>query len=113
MDVNIKAISGSWTLGYSLDKHSIRSTPGYNGAVHMQYGTVRTEAGEALFKLKYRFDYPQVALIAQQLNTSFGSVFQSAGLIIPMPASKARERQPVTEIAREFAKLKAVPYYEN
>ena len=114
MTVNIKEITGVWTLGYSLDKHTTSSTPiGYNASGYMQYNTIRPEAGEALFQLKYRSDYSQIPLIAQQMNTSFGEVFSSAGLVIPMPASKARNRQPVTEIAREVARLKGVPCYEN
>ena len=114
MNVNIKEITGVWTLGYSLDKHTTSSTPiGNNASGYMQYNTIRPEAGEALFQLKYRSDYSQISLIAQQMNASFGEVFSSAGLVIPMPASKVRNRQPVTEIAREFARLKGIPCYEN
>ncbi len=114
MNVNIKEISGVWELGYSLDKHTISSTPaGHNEFGHMQFHTVRPEAGEALFQLKYRFDFSQVPLIAQQMNASFGAAFSSVSLIIPMPASKARSRQPVTEIAKEFAHLKGIPCCEN
>lgn len=114
MDVNIKKIDGAWKLGYSLDKHTLSSTPiGYNEFGHMQFDTVRPEAGEALFQLKYRSDFPQVSIIAQQLNSSLGHLFSTASLIIPMPASTARHRQPVTEIAREFARLKGIPCYEN
>jgi len=44
MDVDIKRIDGVWTLGYSLDKHTISSTPiGYNEYGHMQFDTVRPE----------------------------------------------------------------------
>lgn len=114
MNVNIKEIIGVWTLGYSLDKHTISSKPiGHNEFGHMQFETIRPEAGEALFQLKYRSDFSQVIQIAQQLNVSFGNVFASANFIIPMPASKTRNRQPVTEIAREFARLKGIPCYEN
>ena len=114
MNVNVKKIIGVWTLGYSLDKHTTSSTPiGRNESGHMQFDTVRPEAGEALFQLKYRSDFSQVSIIAQQLNESLGRVFSSCGLIIPMPASKTRNRQPVTEIAREFARLMSIPCYEN
>src|SRR5690606_28072007 len=44
---------------------------------------------------------------------SLGAAFSSCGLIIPMPASKHRQRQPVTEIARELAKLMGIPCVEN
>ena len=114
MDVNIKRIDGVWTLGYSLDKHTTSSTPiGYNEYGHMQFDTLRPEAGEALFQLKYRSDFSQVSLIAQQMNKSLGKFFSSCSLVIPMPASKVRTRQPVTEIARELALLLSIPCYEN
>lgn len=114
MDVNIKQIEGVWTLGYSLDKHTLSSTPiGPNEYGHMQFDTIRPEAGEALFQLKYRSDYSQVSIIANQLHASFGDAFSTAGLVVPMPASTARNRQPVTEIAREYARLAGIPCYEN
>ncbi|OOE91592.1 ComF family protein [Salinivibrio sp. AR640] len=114
MDVNIKQMEGIWTLGYSLDRHTIRSTPiGYNEYGYMQFDTERPEAGEALFQLKYRSDYSQVPIIGQQLCSSFGRAFSSANLIIPMPASTPRNRQPVTEIARDLSQRMGIPYVEN
>lgn len=114
MDVNIRRIDGVWTLGYSLDKHTTSSTPiGYNEFGHMQFKTLRPEAGEALFRLKYRSDFSQVSLIAQQMNKSLGKFFSSCNLIIPMPASRARSRQPVTEIAKELALLMGIQCYED
>ncbi|WP_204369078.1 ComF family protein [Methylocucumis oryzae] len=47
------------------------------------------------------------------MNKSFGKFFSSCSLIIPMPASKVRNRQPVTEIAKELARLMGIPCYEN
>ena len=114
MNVNIKRIDGTWTLGYSLDKHTISSTPiGNNEYGHMQFDTVRAEAGEALFQLKYRSDFSQVSLIAQQMKKSLGNYFSSCNLIVPMPASKVRTRQPVNEIAKELALLMGISCYEN
>ncbi|MCE9686360.1 ComF family protein [Shewanella sp. AS16] len=114
MDVNVKQIEGIWTLGYSLDRHTTRSTPvGYNEYGHMQFDTERPEAGEALFQLKYRSDYSQVPIIGQQLYSSFGSAFASASLVVPMPASTSRSRQPVTEIAKDLAQRMRVPCVEN
>lgn len=47
------------------------------------------------------------------MHTSFSPYFSSAGLVIPMPPSKQRPRQPVIEIARELARLMNRPCYEN
>lgn len=114
MEVNIKEIVGVWKLGYSLDKHTTSSTPiGYDEFGHMRFDTIRSEAGEALFQLKYRSVFSQVSLIAQQMNESFSKVFSSVNLVIPMPPSKVRNGQPVVEIAKEFARLKGVSCCEN
>jgi len=114
MEVNIRQLHGVWDLGYSLDKHTISSTPiGYNDWRHMQFDTIRPEAGEALFQLKYRSDFTQVSVIASQMHKSFFKYFASANFIIPIPASKQRPKQPVTEIARELSRLMKIPCYEK
>ena len=114
MKVNVRQIHGGWDLGYSLDKHTISSTPiGPNEWGHMQFDTIRPEAGEALFQLKYRSDSSQVNIIASQMYNSLYRYFSSANLIIPMPASKQRQRQPVTEIAKELSQLMSIPCYEG
>lgn len=114
MQINIQRIHGIWDLGYSLDKHTISSTPiGSNEWGHMQFDTVRSEIGEALFKLKYRSDFSQVKIIAAQIKESLSSYFMSTSFVVPMPASKIRERQPVSEIAREVARLMNIPCRED
>lgn len=53
IEVNIKEISGVWNSGYSLDKHTISSTPkGNNDYGHMQYDTVRSEVGGSTIPVK-------------------------------------------------------------
>lgn len=114
MEVNIKEIVGSWNLGYSLDKHTLHSTPiGHNQWGHMQFDTVRPDAGEALYQLKYRNDFSQAPIIAEQMHISLGNAFSTANLVVPMPPSKNRVRQPVTEIARELSQLMGIPCYEE
>lgn len=114
MDVNIKEIKGNWDLGYSLDRHTLRSTYiGENEWGHPKFDTVRPVAGEALYQLKFKFDYTQVAIIAKQMFDSLSPHFNSADLVIPMPPSKPRLRQPVIEIAKELARLMNRPCYET
>lgn len=114
MEVNVKEILGIWDLGLSLDKHTISSTPiGQNQWGHMQFDTVRPEAGEALYQLKYRNDISQELIIAEQMYSSFSSHFSSSNLILPMPPSKVRIRQPVIEIAKKLATKMNIPCYEN
>lgn len=114
MEVDIKQLHGDWNLGFSLDKHTISSTPiGPNQWGRMQFDTIRPEAGEALFQLKYRSDFTQVLPIAAQMSQSFSAYFASASLIIPMPPSKQRTKQPVTEIAKELSRIMNIPCYEE
>lgn len=110
MEVNVKKIEGIWDIGFSLDRHTISSTPiGYNEYGHMQFVTIRPEAGEALFQLKYRSDFTQVPIIASQMYDSLAKEYPFVSFIVPMPASRQRQRQPVAEIARSLANLMKVP----
>lgn len=96
--------SPAWDNGISLDKHTISSTPiGRNEAGYMQFDTVRTPIGEALFKLKYRDDFSQVDFLARSVASALeGRRFD---MLIPMPASKQRSRQPVHAVAQQVAQL--------
>jgi predicted amidophosphoribosyltransferase len=79
----------------------------------MQFDTVRSPAGEALFQLKYRFEYAQAPIIAHQMAVSLAPYFHDASLVVPMLPSRQRSRQPVVEIARELARLMRIPCYED
>ncbi|CAG9179942.1 hypothetical protein LMG23992_04118 [Cupriavidus laharis] len=114
MKTNLKQIFGNWDLGYALDKHTLRSTYiGDNEYGHPQFNTERSEPGEALFQLKYRSDWDQAKVIAHAIAANVYSKFAKVGLIVPMPASKARQRQPVTEIARELAAIVKLNCFED
>ncbi|KQO79555.1 ComF family protein [Rhizobium sp. Leaf262] len=114
MQVQIKQITGSWDLGYALHKHSLHSTfTGHNEFGHPTYDTTRSEPGEALYQLKYRNDWSQAGPIAAQIKTSILPLFETIGLIVPMPASTLRARQPVDEIANELAKVIDASVFNN
>lgn len=114
MEVNVQVIRGNWDVGYSLDKHTVSSTPiGPNAQGHMQFDTVRTGIGEALFLLKYRSDYPKIPIIAAQLVASLSGKFPEVSVVIPMPPSRIRNVQPVVEIARQYAQLVPTNFQGN
>ena len=114
MEVNIQRINGNWDLGYSLDKHVLQSVYlGENQSGHAEFDTTRSEVGEALFLLKYRSDFTQISAIADQMTKSLSQYFSTACLVIPMPASKQRARQPVREIAIKVAENMKIPCLEN
>ncbi|MEZ9067741.1 ComF family protein [Vibrio atlanticus] len=110
MNVNVKAISGVWDSGYSLDKHIVSSTfIGENEWGHPQFDTTRTDIGEAIFRLKYRSDYSKCNEIAQSINDNIVSKLPEVSFIVAMPPSKVRPKQPVQEIATELANIMGKP----
>jgi predicted amidophosphoribosyltransferase len=114
MNVNIRAIPGPWDAGISLDKHTLQSTYiGDNEYGHPQFNTVRSEAGEALFQLKYRSDHGMVTSIAGALNNAVGQHLPAISMVVPMPPSKPRTIQPVLEIAKQLAARLGVLCFEN
>ena len=109
MTVNLRKIEGNWDLGYALDKHMLSSTfTGNNEAGYPTFDNKRTQAGEAVYQLKYRQDWTQAPRLAKAVVTHLVPLFGNIGLVVPMPASTARTRQPVTEVAQETAKLLSI-----
>jgi predicted amidophosphoribosyltransferase len=114
MDINIKKIYGSWDNGLSIDKHSLNSVyTGDNEYGHPTFDTTRTEIGESLYNLKYKHDYNQVAVIANQLSSASSAAFEFVSFVIPMPPSRLRTRQPVVEISRRVAQNMGIPCIED
>ncbi|QXH90724.1 ComF family protein [Pseudomonas shahriarae] len=114
MKVNVKEIGGNWAKGFALDKHVLRSEfLGYNSSGYPEFNNTRSEAGEALFQLKYRDDQDQAQILAAQIVESIYPLLDTVGFIVPMPASKDRAWQPVTQIALEVGKLTALPVFQK
>lgn len=114
MNVTVKQIHGPWDDGYALDKHMLRSEMiGSNEQGHPIFDSTRTEAGEAVFQLKYRSDYSQAAKLAHALNQHILPLLEAPKLIIPMPASNARTHQPVTLVANELGKISGLPVFHQ
>ena len=78
-----------------------------------EFDTKRSEAGEALYQLKYQSDKLKAPLLAAAIATEVVPLLGEFGMIIPMPASKPRPWQPVTEVARELGKLTGKTVIEN
>lgn len=114
MRINIRSIAGNWDKGYALDKHVLSSVYiGDNGYGHPQFDTTRSEVGEALFQLKYRQDWSKVGPLAAEIGNCILPLLGKVGLVIPMPASHTRPRQPVQEIALELGNLTGIPVFEG
>ncbi len=114
MKVNVKHLSGNWDDGYALDKHTLSSTfIGHNAYGYAQYENHRSEAGEAVYQLKYKGGWDNSPALAKAVLKYIVPHFPGIGLIVPMPASQARKRQPVDEVANDLAKLMGVTSFSN
>jgi len=106
MEVNLHELNGNWSKGFALDKHTLNSVfTGNNENGYPTFDTTRSEAGEALYQLKYRGDFNLVNPLAQAIFDRIIPEIGNFGIVVPMPASKHRKRQPVFEIAEKVSQL--------
>lgn len=109
-----KSIEGAWKDGLVLDKHVRKSTYlGDDENGHAKFDNERSELGEAIYKLKYKQDWNQVDNIGAVLAQEVVSAGWKIDFVVPMPATTARPRQPVTEIADRMAKIIGKPMFGN
>jgi predicted amidophosphoribosyltransferase len=114
MKVDIRKMNGPWDLGYSLDKHTLSSTYiGDDDRGRPKFDTKRTEVGEALYQLKYKSAHALAGALANEIVSSLGSYFKGASVVVPIPPSKRRSRQPTAEIAKEVGNLTGIQYRED
>lgn len=69
--------------------------------------------GEALFQLKYRQDWKQIPLLAAEMAANLYPRYKNVDILIPMPASNVRVRQPVTELTKALGKIVKIPVFED
>lgn len=114
MQVQVKKLEGSWDLGYALHKHTLSSVYlGDDEYGHPRFDNTRSEPGEALYQLKYRSDWNQITSLAVQIQVTLLPLFGKIDLIIPMPASTHRARQPVNELATELGRITGIPVFND
>lgn len=114
MKINIRRLEGPWDAGYALDKHTLRSDfLGYNEYGHRVFDNTRSEPGEALYQLKYQNDWTQADRLAQQFASSVIPLFDKVHLLVPMPASTPRHRQPVDELCAALSTRSGIPVFDN
>ena len=101
---NMIALYGPWNLGFAYDKHTLRSVlvGEYSNGVG-KFDTERTEMGNLVYQLKYRYNLSAVTRILELLSNSedFKKFIANIDtiLIVP-PSNKARPFQPVFEVAK-------------
>ena len=113
MHANIQELTGHFDRGYALDKHSLSSTPdGYYDNGRQRWKTIRTEAGQALYQLKYRQQRANILPLAQAVQTYIVPKLPKFSLIVPMAASNPRPEQPVIAVATALGALMNKPVIE-
>lgn len=109
--MNVMRINGDWAGGYVLDYHTVQST--YLGddeeTGRPMFDTERTELGESMYRLKYQNDSSVLPNIVGALEALWKRWKPTVDLLVPVPASKPRSRQPVLAVARSLGKRVGVP----
>jgi competence protein ComFC len=92
--------------GFALDIHTIKSTLLDDG----KFETTRTDLGDLLFRLKYKFDRSTIEEIAVKCSKVIQSAYSDIDVIIPAPPSNLeRPFQPVFEVAKRIGELTKIP----
>lgn len=113
MNIAPKALIGNWSHGWALDQHTLHSTAsGFANDGHPEFGTERSEIGEALYRLKYRADMDQVGPIAHAVSDFILSRSELADiqavLAVP-PSDTQRSFQPVAMLAARIGAQLGLP----
>jgi competence protein ComFC len=104
IELHPKEIKGAWDQGYVLDAHTISSTMiGYNESGHPEFDTVRSQLGELVYRLKYRTDRAVISPVVEAAASFVNGWGIKPDAIVPIPPSRQRTFQPLTELAGELA----------
>lgn len=114
MLVHVRQLQGPWNLGYALDRHTVSSVYiGDNEYGHPTFETKRSEAGEAVYQLKYRNNQLMAPVLAAQMAASLGTYFGANIIVVPMPPSRVRAIQPVPLVAERYAQIVGARYQDD
>jgi len=106
-----RQIIGKWKQGFSLDLHTLSSTPlGYNEYGHLQFDTIRSELGNLLYELKYHSDQTSIGKIVETAEKFLKEMWPlNIDMIIPVPPSTKRKLQPVLVLAEAISNEIEIP----
>jgi competence protein ComFC len=110
VNTNPKKLPGRWRDGYELDHHTTSSVYlGDDEFGHPTFETKRSEVGELLYQLKYESDATTVASIVDTAAASVARWKPGVDLLVPVPPSRQRAKQPVLLVAQALAERLGVP----
>lgn len=104
-------IDGDWKGGWALALHTTSSVMCEDGSFENTYSDI----GKALNRLKYHGEYEYIDKLVSELVSFLKTrlVTPHLSVIIPAPASKERELQPVYEISKRVADILKIQYDQN
>lgn len=104
-----KRLPGRWSLGFAMDMHTVSSTfVGHDEFGHEQFETERTFLGDLLYRLKYDDDRSALPLLATVVS-DFVKRRLDPDVIVPVPPTRKRSRQPVRDIAEKVGQILSIP----
>ncbi|MCR5141857.1 MAG: hypothetical protein K6C68_04930 [Ruminococcus sp.] len=109
-------VTGLWDEGYTLSPHLIKSVYiGEDPFGNKLFDNQRSELGQLLYDLKYGGDKTKVADIVAMISQPILNMFSDRKIncVIPIPASKERDFQPVYELAKGIAEVLDCYYVDN
>lgn len=111
MDINPIKLHGAWKAGFALDVHLVSSTYlGTNDYGHAQYDNIRSEVGELVYSLKYRYDDTKARPLAKAAADFLRSKKWLIDVVVPVPASgSGRARQTVVLLAKAVGGELGIP----
>jgi len=111
---NPMKITGVWREGYVLDYHTLSSQCiGYDGFGKPIFDTRRTEVGELLYKLKYNRNKAALGPLVEVAAEFVSKWSPSINVIVPVPATRVRNVQPVVELATGLGERLGLPVLEE
>ena len=106
----VRTIIGAWRSGYAMDLHTLSSTyVGDDEFGHPRFDTQRSEIGDLLYQLKYSGDRTAVEKIAEAAEAFMGQWKPGVDILVPVPASRARNAPPVVLVAQSLGKRMGIP----
>jgi competence protein ComFC len=103
LKLNPQPIYGRWTEGFALDVHTVSSQyEGDDEFGHPKFNSVRSDVGEALYRLKYRNDDAQLPLLTGAAVAFLREWNPPVDMLVAVPPSKVK-RTLVRRIAEAIA----------
>jgi competence protein ComFC len=93
-----------------LDYHTSSSVYlGEDAFGHAKFDNVRTDVGDLVYRLKYCGEVEAAERLGETAARFLASVKLPVGVIVPVPASKARAIQPVRLLAARISAYLGIP----